>query len=121
MSLEGNSLLEKSFVAKADIDGYLIFKLDADGEVLIASAAADKSVGVTGRGGAKAGEHLAGHLIGHVPVKYGGSVARGDLLTANASGQAVATSAANARIIGVAMEKGVSGDVGQALLVPGRI
>lgn len=57
-------------------------------------------------------------------VKLGGTVAAGDPITSDANGQGVAAAPAvgvNAYIVGVALEAGVSGDLIDVLIAPGRI
>lgn len=58
---------------------------------------------------------------GIAEVEYGGNVTRGDLLTSDANGKAIATTTAGNRIIGIAMASGVSGDIGLALINPGSV
>jgi hypothetical protein len=71
---------------------------------------------------AGAGEPVDVVMSGVATVEYGGNVTVGALLTANATGQAIAATAAagsNVRVIGIAMVGGVSGDLGAVLLSPG--
>jgi hypothetical protein len=49
-------------------------------------------------------------------VRYGGTVAKGDLLVANASGRAVAASAGGQYVIGRALEAGANGEIGTMLI-----
>lgn len=55
------------------------------------------------------------------PVEYGGNVTRGDALTADAQGRAVAATlppAATTWIIGFAELSGVAGDIGSVYIAP---
>jgi hypothetical protein len=88
-------------------------KAGADREhVALAAAATDKLVGLAQGDTAAAEEFLEVALPGGgAKGKLGGTVAFGDLLTSDGSGNLVATTTANDRVIGVAMEAGVSGDI----------
>lgn len=119
-----NPGLIKNYSAEAAIASYRIFKFGAaDGGILQAAAATDKLVGVIDRmPAAVAGDRVDGIRSGIAEVEYGGTVAAGDLLTADASGRAIAVTAgagANVRVIGVAEVAGVLGDIGSMLVQPG--
>jgi hypothetical protein len=126
-------ILIKSFVADAAIAPYRIVAIGAaDGSAKQAAANSDALVGVTDSLGSTAAGRVDVLLAGPVHVEYGGNVARGDLLTADANGKAIkatththtentagtytqnATSgaAATKSVIGMAMVTGVSGDIG---------
>jgi Uncharacterized conserved protein (DUF2190) len=63
-------------------------------------------------------------VAGIVELRAGGAVARGDWLTADGSGKAVAAAPAagtNNNVIGRALASGVLNDVIPVLLAPGRI
>lgn len=119
-----NQDLVKNYSAEAAIAAYRIVKFGAaDGGVLQAAAATDKLVGVTDRlAAAVAGDRIDVVRSGIAEVEYGGTVAAGDLLTADASGRAIVASAAagsNVRVIGVAEVAGVVGDIGSLLIDSG--
>lgn len=111
--------------AGADLSGsqFLIVKSNTaveDGMVL-ASAATDEFIGVSMDKPAS-GEWGAVAMMskgGKAPVRYGGTVARGDKLTSNASGQAIATTTAGNKVLGLAVKAGVSGDIGEVDLGAG--
>ncbi|TSD86016.1 DUF2190 domain-containing protein [Mycobacterium sp. KBS0706] len=113
-----NHGLVKPFVAGAIVPPYRIVKFGADDDTAIAAAAAaDKSIGVTDMLGASAvGVTFDIVLTGIAEVEYGGPVTRGDDLTADAQGRAVAVAAAGNRVIGKAMATGVLGDIGSVLI-----
>lgn len=94
----------------------------AAGGVLQASAATDKLMGVADSLGADAaGKRCEVYKEGVVDVDYGGAVAVGDPLTADAQGRAVAAAPAagsNVRIVGFAEVAGVLGDIGEVFLSP---
>lgn len=119
-----NPGLIKNYSAEAAIAAYRIVKFGAaDGGVLQSAAAADKHIGVTDRiPAAASGDRIDVTRTGIAEVEYGGNVAAGDQLTADASGRAIAVTAstgANVRVIGVAEVAGVSGDIGSMLINPG--
>ena len=120
-----NPRLMKSYNAEGVIGPFLIVKYGAnDFGVLVAAAATDKLIGVTREFGASANEPVDVTHDGIANVKLGGTVARGDFLTSDASGQAVTAAPAggvNNRIIGIARQSGVIGDVIEVLLEPGVV
>jgi len=120
-----NPLLTKNFTAEGAITKHRIVKFGtADGSVIQAAAVGDAMFGVNAELDVVADERVDIHVVGLVDVEYGGVVTRGDLLTANASGQAVAAApgaGVNSRIIGIALLSGVAGDVVGIQLAPGRI
>ena len=115
-----NQGLIKTFNAGGAIARSLIVKFGADERTVVAGAAAtDKLIGVADDVAAVSGDPVDVVLSGVATVRYGGTVAFGDLLTSDASGQAVTAApatGANNRIIGVAMVSGVSGDLGAVLI-----
>lgn len=112
-----NIILARNFVAEAALPANTIVKLGAaDGQVLAAAAATDKLMGVTTDIAAAINERCDVILKGAADVLFGGTVTRGDPVTADASGRAVTAAPGagiNNRIIGFAMVSGVVGDVGQ--------
>lgn len=117
---EGNS---KGWVATAAIpEGYAV-KL-ASGQVVVATSATDKIVGVTIGDATPAGQTATVKLrsgAGTYKVKLGSTVAVGDFLTSNGSGQLITTSTAGNAIVGQALESGVSGDFIEAMVVNDRV
>ena len=112
-------LMWRAADAGGDVSPYRIVKYgDADGAVVQSTAAADAHVGVSGRAAAAEGGRVEIARAGIADVEYGGNVARGALLTADAEGKAVAAQADN-RVIGVAEVSGAAGDIGQVFLAPG--
>lgn len=113
-----NINLVRNFKSTAGaIAAFTIVKPGAsDGLVIPAAAATDKLIGVTTDIAAATGDRCDVILAGIADVLYGGTVAFGDLLTADASGRAITATAAagsNVRIIGSAIISGVVGDIGQ--------
>lgn len=120
-----NPTLIKNFKAEAAIAKYRIVKHGAaDDQVLQGALATDSLIGVSTDIDAAINERCDVILSGQADVEYGGAVTRGALLTADASGRAVAAApaaGANNRTIGVAMVSGVLGDIGSVSLSPGSV
>lgn len=115
-----NTNLNKNYTAEAAILPFTIVKFGAtDGAVLQAAAATDKLVGVCEAVGPLAGERCDVVKVGIADVVLGGTVARGDAISSNASGQGIATATVGNRIIGIAETSGVAGDIIPVLLSPG--
>lgn len=118
-----NQILARNYTAGAAITAFRIVKSGAnDGEVIQAAAATDLLMGVCGELAPASGERVDIHKIGIVRIEFGGTVTRGNPVTADASGRAVAAAPAagsNVRIIGFAEVSAVSGDIADVLLAPG--
>lgn len=115
-----NLILEKNYVCEAAIAANRIVKFGAtDGSVAQGAAAADLLVGVMSSDfAAVAAEKRDIMRMGIAQVKLGGTVTRGQQLTSDASGQAVAAVTGN-RVIGIAEVSGVIGDVIDVAIEPG--
>lgn len=120
-----NEGLQKTLIAGAAVAKNRIVKFgSSDTAVIQAAAATDSLIGVSDNLGAASGEPLDVIIDGIALVEYGGNVTRGALLTADADGKAVAAApaaTASARIIGIAMMSGVSGDIGSVRIAPGSV
>jgi hypothetical protein len=136
--MSNSPTLTKNYSAGGAVTKRRIVKWSADATVVQATAATEKLIGVAGELSAASGARIDIHRAGIVEVEYGGEVTRGDPLTSDADGKAVAATrhthtentagtyaqnattaaAANVGIIGYAEISGVSGDIGLALLVP---
>jgi hypothetical protein len=99
-----NNGLTKSYLAEGAITANTIVKVGAaDYGVLAAAAVGDKSIGVSTDVAAASGERCDVMHAGIADLKLGGTVARGDLLTSDASGFGVTAAPAagtNNRIVG---------------------
>ena len=94
----------------------------SDGYVKQAGAATDALTGVTEGFAYAIGDRPSIVRSGITDVEYGGNVTRGQPLTADASGRAIAAAPAagsNVRIIGYAEVSGVLGDIGSVFIAPG--
>ena len=112
------SFVEGSYISRqagADLSEkiYHIAKTDSDGNVVLASAGTDAILGVI-ESPAKQGETVSVAVVsgsGTFKVKAGGTITKDAYLTANSSGQAVATTTAGNRVFGRALVAAASGDV----------
>ena len=102
---------EKGYVATAALGDGIAVKLSS-GQVVVATAATDKIIGVTvgAIAAAETGTVRLRSAQGTIKVKAGGTIAVGDKLTSNGSGQSIATTTAANEVIGMALEAGASGD-----------
>lgn len=118
-------ILTKAMKAEAAIAGYRIVKPGAaDGAAVQATTTTEPLMGVADRLGAASGATVDVHMAGIAEVEFGGNVTRGDFLTADASGRAVAAApgaGVNVNVIGRAMVSGASGDIGSVMISQGRI
>lgn len=104
-----------SRVAGADLSAkiYYIVKTDSSGNIVLASAATDKSIGVL------ANEPISGETAdvalrngdGTFLVKLGGDVTKDAYLTSDGSGKAVVTTTTGHHVFGQVLAAGASGDV----------
>lgn len=117
-----STLLVKGFKAEAAITKRRIVKFGAsDTGALPSAAAADLHVGVSSDIDAALGENCDVTLSGIGEVEFGGVVTRGQKLTSDAVGRAIAAAPAagvNAHVVGVAMVSAVLGDIGPVLVQP---
>jgi hypothetical protein len=113
----------RNYLAGAAVAAYRIVKPGAaDGEVLQGAAATDFLNGINDSVAPASGERVDIVKSGIADVEYGGNVTRGQPLTSDADGKAVAAApaaGANVRIIGFAEVSGVAGDIGLCLIAPG--
>lgn len=121
-----NEGLQKTLIAGAAIAKNRIVKFDAAANTVIqAAAVADKAIGVSDNLGADAAADTLDVIIdGIALVTYGGTVTQGDLLTSDSTGRAVTAAPAtgvNNRVIGVAMDSGVVGDIGSVRISPALV
>lgn len=123
MAMRNEGSLQKTFYADAAINANRIVKPGAsDTQVVQGAAATDKLIGISDNlGQTVVGDTLDVILDGIALVKAGGTIAFGDLITSDATGQAVVTTTASNRIIGVAMEAGVVGDLVGVRIAPGSV
>lgn len=120
-----NPTLTKNFTAAAAVARRRIVKFAAaEGEVEQGAAATDAVFGVSTDVDAALGGRCDVHMAGIVEVEFGGTVAAGDPVTADANGMAVKAAPAagvNNRIVGWALVPAVVGDIRTVMLAPGQI
>jgi hypothetical protein len=109
-------------IPEGEIPPYRIVKYGTGkGSVTLATAATDKIIGTSNHLLTLATDmRIDVHKGGIGEVEYGGNVTKGDFLTADSQGRAVVASTGN-RIIGIAEESGVLGDISSYLFAPGKI
>lgn len=93
----------------------------SDGLAAQAAASTARLIGVSTDIPASDGQSVDVIRTSLAPVEYGGNVARGDALTADAQGRAVAVAlpvGATTYVIGYAEVSGVSGDIGSVFIAP---
>lgn len=117
--------VEKSVKCTAAIaTAYLIAKPGADDDTFAqATASTEALVGVFQHTTTAANEEIRVMLTGISRVVAGGTITRGDLLTSDAAGKAVAIGAVagtNYNSIGRALASAVANDIIPVLLNPGR-
>lgn len=115
-----NPGLTKTFDASGAIPAYTIVKFTAtDFQVTQAAAVLDPLVGVTTEVAAADQDRVDIVIDGIAYVLSGGTIAAGDAITTNASGQAVTAApaaGANNKCIGRARQSAVAGDVFEVML-----
>jgi hypothetical protein len=120
-----NLLLTKSFNAGGALLAHSIVKVGAnDYDVLQAGAVSDKLLGITTDLAANAAERADVILIGIADLQINGTVARGDLITSDATGLGITAAPAagtNNRVIGTAIISGVAGDIIPVLVGPSML
>lgn len=121
MSSMRNDGLTKTYYANAALVRHTIVNLATDTTVQTSTAAAQLHMGVLdGLGDAATGEPVDVIMDGIATVRAGGTITRGQPITANATGQGIAaTAGAGVRIIGFAMTSAVSGDLFPVFIRPG--
>lgn len=119
MSQAGDS---RNYLSEAAIPARRIVKFgSADRTVTLAAAATDLFCGVSELGCTAAGDKLDIIKDDFAPIEYGGTITRGQRLTSDSVGRAVAAAPAagsNVSIIGIAEVSGVVGDIGEVWISP---
>lgn len=120
-----SATLTKNYYAGAAIAKRRIVKFGAaDNQVILGagSAVTEFLIGVATEIDAATGEPIDVIRAGIADVEYGGTVTRGQPLTSDATGRAIAAApgaGVNFRTIGFAEVSAVIGDVGPAQIIPG--
>ena len=109
----------RSFVAGADLSAkqYRLVKLGTGtNEIVLASSATDRIIGVL-QEKPKLGQPGQVAILGTSKVVAGGTISKGDCITSDSNGRAIAATTAGDTVIGIALENAVSGDIFEILLV----
>lgn len=91
--------------------GKVVKKGSDDKHVAVCSAATDKMVGLMQNASSAAEDVVEVAVSGGAKGLAGGTIAMGDLLTANSDGELIATTTEDDRVIGIAMQDAVDGDI----------
>lgn len=116
-------LQELGYTAGATVNAYRIVKFDSsDTTVIQGAAATDTTIGINqSPQAALVGQPVMVAFQGVGLVELGGTVVRGDLLSTDTVGRAVASLAAPTdRVIGVALQSGGSGTVIRVSISPSK-
>ncbi len=118
--------LTKTFIAGAAITKRRIVKFDVvDGQVVTAAAGADSLLGVSDMSAdVTSGSRVEVRLTNVAEVEVGGTIARGALVTSDATGRAIAAApgvGVNVRTLGIALASYVVGDIGDVYLSQGSL
>jgi hypothetical protein len=106
-----------SYLADAAVAKGSVVKGGTDSQhVAKSTAGTDKSFGIAQNASAAAEDVLEVAVMGGAKGLAGGAIAVGDLLTADSAGKLVATTSANDRVVGVALDSAVSGDLFEVLI-----
>lgn len=119
-----NPILVKSMETGGAVPANSLVKFSADYTVVVAAATTDLIIGVSSDIAAASGDRCDVILSGVANVVLGGTVARGEPVTADTGGvgiKAAPAAGVNARIVGYAMISGVSGDIIPVLLSQGEM
>ena len=113
-----NEALIKNFNAAAALDPYRLIKFGTtQTDAALAVDGTATLLGVTDSLGADAAGDPVDVVMGGVAtVVYGGTVALGDPLTADAQGAAIKAATAGQKIIGYAAKAGEAGDYGSVII-----
>lgn len=119
---------KKTYYASGAVAAYRFVALgSADNTMVQASAATDQLIGISDSlGGEDTRPFDVGMLGDIVPLDIGGTVTRGNDLTADANGKGVAVSAtvaaaSNVNVGAIALQSGVDGDRINVLVFPKKI
>lgn len=113
----------KGYKTGAAVGAYRFVKFSAADTVVQAAASTDLIIGASDLAGAS-GDTIDVAFDGIHKLILGGTVARGKKLTADSDGKAVEaapSTGVNAQTGALALQSGVSGDIIDALIVPGSV
>jgi len=113
--------LIKSRIATATVRAYrFVVEGATDGTCVEATGATTTLIGISAEVDTPVGDRVSVQQGGNVAeILYGGTIARGDYLTSDAQGRAIATTTTGNRYGGIAEVSGVVGDIGTATVALG--
>jgi hypothetical protein len=115
----------KNYDAEIDTAALVIVARGAGAGTVTAAVSGDaKPIGITTIVGSKAGQPIDVVLSGITPLKLAGPVGVGDFIAAGPSGQGLLAgppAGVSGRVIAMAVEDGIVGDVIDVLVLPGLI
>lgn len=113
-----NGRLSRKAAADLSALQYTCVKLDVNGNVVAATAATDKIIGVLQNAPTlnQYADVLLRNASGTTKAKLGGTVAAGDYLTSNGSGLLITTVTGGNEIVGRATRAGVVNEISEVLL-----
>lgn len=110
-------LFDLSVTAGSDLSSnqfYIVKR--SGGNLAVCSVAGERALGVLQDDPSASGRVGLVRVAGLSKVQYGGTISQDDALVTDASGKAVAVTAAGGHVIGIANKAGVTGDIGEVLL-----
>lgn len=107
-----------TMIAGADLSNniYNLVKLGTTEDTIVLAGSDDRVIGVLDNK-PKSDEQASVIISGTAKVKAGGTIAYGDYVVSNASGQAIKRTT-ESNVVGIALEAGASGDIIEILLMP---
>lgn len=115
-----NDCLTKTFYADGTLEGRKLVTFGTGKlKVKQAEGASDALIGVTTQIGSETNGRVDVIFMGITEVTAGGNIAKGAVLTGDASANAITASQAADRVIGIALEDAVAGDYVSILIAQG--
>lgn len=108
----------KSMACAAAIAGRRVVAVGAsDFAAVTASAVSSPAIGISEQIGSRLNDTVVDVILsGTAEAVAGGTITRGDRLTSNGSGAVITSTAETDRIVGVALQSAVSGDIINVLI-----
>lgn len=108
----------KSMACAAAIAGRRVVAVGAsDFSAVTASAVSSPAIGISEQIGSRLNDTVVDVILeGIAEAVSGGTIARGDRLTSNASGAVIASTAETDRVVGIALQSAASGDIINVLI-----
>jgi len=115
-----NPTLTKTFKAPSAVAGRRAVTFGgADRTAAQASAVSNPLLGIAEQIGSRDNQRVDVIVSGIAEADAGGNITRGDALTTDANGKVVTSSAGTDRIVGIALQSAVDGDIIDVLIAQG--